>query len=87
MSDYKQFGEEWKKEISKLPKKEIVNMLADANEYKTMVTSGTIVECELEALGILNDFEEGITTKEEAMKALKNYTFRLHDIFYTKSKQ
>lgn len=78
---FERYGAEWAKEAARLPKKQLVEMLADANKYKRKIAGRTFGECQKEAQKILNDFESGATSKEEAFEALMDYTLRLHDIF------
>lgn len=37
--------------------------------------------------GLLNDFETGISTKEESLKLLKEYTEAIHDLFFERAKR
>lgn len=41
----------------------------------------SIQDAERFCTGVINDFESGVSTKEETMEQLKEYTWRLHDMF------
>ena len=48
----------------------------DVNKIKTIEQAQNWCE------GVINDLEGGIIDKDEAMKCMLDYTFRLHQLFY-----
>lgn len=86
-NQYVPFGEEWKKEVMKMRKSDIVNLFAKSMIHTTIIPSETLSECRHHVQGIINDFVGGIVTKEEVMEQMKEYTFKLQDIFLKGVKQ
>lgn len=84
--NYQPYGEEWKKEIVKLPKTKIVEMYSKAMQHTNIIESGSNSECRHHVEGIINDFESGICDKDETMAAMGDYTLRLMDIFWKSAK-
>jgi hypothetical protein len=82
---YIPFGPEWETEISKLSKSEIIKLLRKAktgtDDY-LLVTIETSREANRMVEGIINDFEAGISTKDETMGLMGNYTGRLMKLFW-----
>ena len=84
-SEYTPFGIEWEKEMSKLPKSELILMYRLAktgtNDAKiAQINSRKDAQRQIE--GIINDFEAALTTKDETVKLLGEYTARIESIFY-----
>ena len=76
---YTQFGPEWKSEMMQMRKEDLVAMLRGELKVKTVSTlhdAGNFVN------GCVNDFEAGLSTKEETVDALAKFTGRLMDIFW-----
>ena len=83
--NYTPYGEEWEKEMMKLPKKELVKWLKKAftgSKYTEISNITTEKEAFRFAEGIMNDFESGICEKETTVKLIGEYTFRLMNIFW-----
>lgn len=83
------YGKEWEAEISKLPKEELIKMIRKiqtGSEDKKICAIETINDAQNIVEGILNDYESGICTKQETLKAFGEYTARLMELFWKNAK-
>lgn len=80
---YMPFSKEWEKEMMKFPKKELLRMLKvqlKVKQVSTLNDAANFVE------GTINDFEAGISTKQETIDALAKFTGRLMEVFWKGAK-
>ena len=85
MSNYSPFGDKWEKEISNLPKDELIKMIRElktGTKDKKICGINTSQEARLIVEGIINDFESGLSTKKETLGLLGEYTARLMELFW-----
>jgi hypothetical protein len=86
LENYKPFGEEWKKELMKMRKEDIVDLFQKSMEHKTIVPDHSLESCENYVRGTMEDFIAGISDKYEFMKNMGDYTMKLMDIFWKEAK-
>lgn len=79
--DYVPYGAEWKKEMMKVKKEDILDMYQKNMQHTNIIDSSTEEGCKHHIDGILNDFESGLITKDQAFHEIGKYTYRLMDIF------
>lgn len=88
--DYNPFGEQWEKEINKLPKSELVNMIRQLQtgaKHKRIAVIETEIQAQKIVEGIINDFDNGVYTKDETLGLLGEYTARLMHLFWKRAKE
>lgn len=84
---YTPYGDEWKNEILKMKKEDIVNLFQKNMKHKTIIPSATLEETQIHCEGIINNFESGRNTKEETLSELGEFSARLMDIFWNTTKK
>ena len=87
LKTYVPYGEEWKKELMKMRKEDIVNLYQKSMTHKTIVPDHSLESCENFVRGSMEDFIGGISNKYEFMKSMGDYTMKLMDIFWTSAKE
>lgn len=87
MENYKRYGKAWRLEASNLSKNQLLDLFQKTTEHLNIVPTGTIEDFDKHALGILNDFDAGIASKEDAHRAFYDYTMKLMDTFYENAKK
>ena len=88
--DYIPYGVEWEKEMTRLPKAEIIKMLREAHAGTTdskVVGIMTLYDANHQVEGIINDYEGGIIDKPETMRLMGEYTGRLMSLFWENAKK
>ena len=83
-------GPEWEAEVMKMTKKDIVGLLrkqltGTVDSKLCGIHSREDAQHHVE--GILNDFEGGIISKDEALRLMGAYTGRLEHIFWKRAKE
>lgn len=86
LENYQPFGEEWKKELMKMKKEDVVDLFQKSMEHKTIIPDHSLESCENFVRGSMEDFIGGISDKYEFMKNMGNYTIKLMDIFWQEAK-
>lgn len=85
-NSYQPYGEEWKKEMMKWRKADIVDFFAKCMTHKTIMPGGSVEEAHNHIEGIINDFEAGVADKSETMAAIGEWVARLMDVLWKSSK-
>ncbi len=81
----KPFEDEWEKEMNKWTKDDLIKMirkLQTGTEDKKLCQIESSKDANIAVEGIINDFEAGISTKEETMRLMGEYTGRLMEVFW-----
>lgn len=84
---YIPFGEEWKAELMKMKKEDIVNLFQKSMQHKNIVPDHSLESCENYVRGCMEDFIGGVSDKYKFMKQMGEYTMKLMDIFWTSAKE
>ena len=88
--EYTFFGEEWEKEISKLPKSELIGIIrklqTGTSDLRTCQIE-TAKDAQIQVEGIINDLVGGIIEKDEALGLLGEYTGRIMHVFGENAKK
>ena len=81
---YVPFSKEWESEMMNFTKEELIAKLKVELKIKRVSTlndAANFVE------GVVNDFESGVSSKEETIDALAKFTGRLMEVFWNGAKQ
>lgn len=90
MDNYQPYGEEWQKEMMKLPKTYLIDMIRKAQTGTAdlkLLKIETYKDAQVSVEGILNDLSDNLITKEDAMAMLGEYTARIMHVFYENAKK
>ena len=85
--EYKRYGNEWRKEASKLPKEKILDIVQELAKFKEVVPICSLEKCESFVEGCLNDFSYGVIDKNEFMDKMFEYTNFIMDSFFENAKK
>ena len=76
---YTKFGPEWETEMMEFSKSELIGKLRGLLKVRSVTTIG---DAQKFVEGTINDFENGVSDKEETINAFKDYTGALMDTFW-----
>lgn len=88
--NYIPYNEEWEKEMMKLPKKFIIDLLKEAKtgaKHLSIIKVETLKEANMSVEGIINDLVNGNSTKEETMALMGEYTAHIMHVFFDNAKK
>ena len=80
---YVPFSKEWEKEMRNFTKDELIAKLKAELKVKRV---STLNDAENFVVGTINDFENGLSTKEETIDAMAKFTGRLMEVFWKTAK-